>query len=421
MLYATGTLNQLSFNDEPIKGETLIEELRLSKSSVIEFRVDQSRINVDVAGNRNVPVLTTLPTQCSLNINKDGIRCSLTLRYADHRTAVPGGGFEYSPKRIQNFTGETLLLDKEEVPDMYAYYLVHPLNKNSPAYKNNSQPLYGIYDRQVESQSRIAYVKQQSEVMGEIFRMDAVQLEIKCRGLYYRGRDGALAMVPVGVLPDELRLHLNTLLARDGELFVNAWRDQSSNLRGQIMVALDRAIIIMKTSPGGSVTFYWSEAHGGGELVSAMEAEGTNALMLYFQQNYAVLGTKLANAISTDKMADIVLPSAPPVESQDDLSARALLKMDNDKLVTLALYHDVIMLNRENLQVKLLDKDGVETKFVLFDVKDLKIWKEEFVKALKSPNHVPTKKHMISAIQEKANFIEPGETGNLPKDLNKTK
>jgi hypothetical protein len=421
MLYATGTLNDLTFNDEPIQGSTLIKELKLSESSVIEFRVDQSRINVDVIGNRNVPILTTLPPQCSLNINRPGVRCSLTLRYATQRTAVPGGGFKYVPDRITIFTGETLLLNKDEELDLYTYFLVHPLNGDSPAYKNNSQPLYRVYDRQIESQARMVFVKQQSEVMNEIFRMDGTQLEIKCRGLYYRGRNGALAMVPVGILHDELRLHLNTLLAQDGELFVNAWRDQSSNLRGQIMVALDKGIIVSKTGPGGSVTYYWSEAHGGGELVSAMESESTTALMLYFQQNYAALGPKLANSISTEQMADVVLPSAPEVESVRDLSEQALMKYDNEKLVTMALFYDAIALNRETLEVKLMETDGSESKHVLYQAKELKNWKDEFTKALKGPNFVPIKKHMIQAIQAKAAYTDPGETGNAPKNLVKNK
>jgi hypothetical protein len=421
MLYATGTLNNLVFNDEPIQGETLIRELQLSNSEVIEFRVDSSRINIDVAGNRNVPTMTTITPQCNINITRPGVKCSLTLRYATQRTATPGGGFKYVPDRILNFTGEVLLLNKNEEADLYTYYLVHPANGDSPAYKNNSQPLYRVYDRQLESNARIAYVKQQSEVMNEIFRMDETQLQIKCRGMHYRGRNGMLAMLPVGLLADELRLHLNTLLAQDGELFVAAWRDSSSQLRGQIMVALDRNIIVSKSGPGGSLTYYWNEANGGGEIVGALESEGPTQLMLTFQQNYAQLAPKLSNSISTEQMADIVLPSAPDVESMKDLSEQALMKYDNEKLVTMALFYDAIALNRETLEVKLLESDGTESKHVMFQAKDLKSWKDEFTKALKGPNLVPIKKHMIAAIQAKAAFTDPGETGNMPKSLVKNK
>jgi len=418
MLYATGSIQTESgtstYKDDPIQGTELIEKLGLSKSDVIEFHVHPSRINVDVAGNRNFPTLTLLQTECSINISKPNIQCSLTLRYATNRTTLPNGTYNYTPTRIEKFKGEVLLLNKQEESDLYVYFLLHPLNADSPAYKNDKQPLYHIYDRQLESERRIAYVKMQSEVMNEIMRMDPQQLEIKCRGMVYRGADGQIAMIPTGALPDELRLHLNNLLARDGGRFIESWRDASSNLRGQIMVALDRQIIVAKTLPNGGVAYYWNEANGGGELISASQQDGDAQLFLHFQQNYANLASKLAGAISFEKMADIEMPAVPEVESVRDLGEKALMKLSNEKLVTMALHFDVIVFNRDTLEVKMLDKSGKETDRVLYQASDTASWKDDFIKAMKAPAFVPIKKHMIEAIQIKAEYVQKG--GDLIKN-----
>lgn len=394
MLYITGNIGPTTFDNTPIQPATLIELFGLPnpKDGLVEFR--QKNATRDAWNQLRVPPLSQFNTVFNATgITSKGESASFELRYAVSRQ-ISGSGYRYSPTRISNFQGESLVFgpDDQNKMDAYVFYALHPSNSSSPFASAN--PLYTLFDREAEARRELERSKLVVELSREIFTMDADLLRMRCIGLQYRV-PGGVNVTGFGFnQPDEqLRIEAVNLLNRDKFAFIHAWKDAAGLLRGMVQFALDSGVIVQTVGAANTARFAWD----GGALIKecSRTEDPMTALVSTFAGDEALLN-ELQAAVNKSRSKSLPIVDSIRVPDSSEITLESWHKIPEEKLIEVALSKDVIYYSRDTNCVVL--NEGENSEIAWENVKGIKPWTEGFAAALRSPQNTATKKKIVTII-----------------------
>lgn len=392
MLYVTGTIGSKTYDNTAVAPQDFIELFGLPDPAkgTVEFRVKNTV--VDSFGQKRFSPITQIPTVLNgVGVTNKGDNVSIELRYAKNRTVAGNGGFNYTPKRLGDFLGQALAFAPADSArfDAYVFYALHPSCGNSPFV--NASPLYQLYDAASEAKKRTEQRTLVLELSRGIFSMDEDLLRTRTMGLTYRVPGGhSVNGFGHGLDVSEIRLMAADLLQRDGLAFIQAWKDQSSLLRGMVQLALDKGIIIQETGSANTALFIWS---AGGQIKECSRAEDPFTALVSVFANDANLISELEKQLNMSRAATAKLPDQFDLPSVAKIELDSWQKVDNHRLIKLLLAEDKIYFDRSVNSVVIAEKsDAIYEHLTEGD------WKDGFATYLKSLTQAHLKKALVSLL-----------------------
>ncbi len=419
MLVISGILGGVQYDEAPVSVDKIREALGIPAiNKYAEFRVSPERVKTDGFGQIHFPPSTFISTVANIQI---GAENAFTLRYTENRKAAGAGTFTYSDTRIKDFVGQALALGDErpQEREKYVFFYLNPRCSSSPAYTESKEPLYFLYDRAGESEKTVAKYQLIGEIGQEILTMDNSRLRIKAAGLRYRTAKGGQMSVDASdvVSEGELRGRLSELLHADPQSFADAWRDDTNHLRGLVMYGIEKGVILQSSNGSGSITWRWSDAQGGREMVVASRQEDPFVVLLTeIATKFTMYVPKLNAAINALNGSNLEMPGPiGEIEGADELTNSKIKAMTAPQIVAFAVSSDVLYFDRMNGELYYVNGEtGEPDDQPVFTTLERKEWQRAFSELINDPINVAMRKELNVRVTEKTLNKQVAYFGDAP-------
>lgn len=183
---------------------------------------------------------------------------------------------EYLPRKHQmNGAGTVFYLNRDKDDrEKCAYFILHRWCKDSPFFKNRSQPKYVVHRPEIMAAKAVveaqSYVKLLKLILDDKVSVDT--LRYKARGL-----SGALSIGSVeGMDKSVLQAKLLELAKKHPDQFLTSWNENNTQFDGILHRAVDIGLFERKPTGGGVFGFYYNADYSLNVLKSAEPIKACN-------------------------------------------------------------------------------------------------------------------------------------------------
>lgn len=403
MLVLTGNYKDRVFDDTQVSAADLMKMLGVpAMGKLAEFRLTERMkskgLDGEIHHSKSFGYVAVYKVE-----TEDG---TLQVRYAERKEGAKDKP-TYFPYHVNDFRGEAIMFTKGQKLELYCWFYLHPEHRDNPYRNQRKNATFYLHDPEKVAQARLAVSALRGEVNQQIMNMDEQSLRVMAKGLAYLV-DQRQVVVPrtteAGV--NELRDTLISLLFRDGQPFIDAWKSSTGTLTGMLHHAIDSGLITLKDE--GFAQFYqWtSGAREGSTIVQVRKGENPfDALKATFIDNHSELTPLLHTEINRLRLAGNNLKEDIVLASNDEMTLSYLNTLSSDEILDLSIKHDIIGVDRATAGVTWVSEGalvGVEAPF--FKATKVATWKTELAAALKTKEMRQVQRSMAVRIH---NHLKP--------------
>lgn len=406
MLIFSGTLpNGETVYEKPFPAKEVMNIFQVPEmGALVEFLVDArfSKRDTETGDVRHPRAFAFSPTY-TLNHNAG----TVSVRYADSRTPTAGGkDFTYllsgdgaSTGKLHDLRGSGMFFNQPSQVEKYIFYYLHPLNGTNPYRDPRKEVYFNFVNREAEAKVRLAAQLEISAIEAQILDSEISALRIIAAGLEYKVDGMTIKMSNLDTIQDTaLRLQMIDRLRANPKEFIKAWQSGNTTLTGMISRAIDKNFIKKQTYPGGAA-FQWNLDSNEAVIVAVSGNEDElTALRTTFTNHYEQLFPILKNALDSDRLANMTLPSVPVLEDAAALTVQALMSKGWDYNVDQGLIKGVIAYDFNTNMVRFV-KDGVLAGDLFQPASPIN-WRNELVDHLKSAPGAPLRMAVVNAVHD---------------------
>lgn len=190
----------------------------------------------------------------------------------------------YNPKRLRMIPDEESLSYERAKEKIVARILMKQCEQSPFRTDADRSPIYRVRSRAVESSQNVTREGQMAQLIISILELGENEIRRKAKGVNVKGQRIANAHIKsLGQLQDELII----MARRHGQLFIDAWKDSSTDVRGLATDCLDYDIIVQENS-GRERVFKWG-SDGTTILKAPKGRDPIDVLALHIIENYETL------------------------------------------------------------------------------------------------------------------------------------
>lgn len=352
----------------------------IREEDYVLFKMTPKYVKNDRHNNNMERSMKGITTQTT--INHQDVHGTIFIRYYKTKVEKGPNNTEYRPPKLRVITGKVSRKYPIRSLEEIIMTILDKHCKSSPFADGRGDYVYELYDDAKVRNANLDKFRLKKDMMIEVDELDIALLKAKMAGMKVNGFN-----LSISHNDSENQIRSKALEALEGNFdqFIAQWNDPAINIKGFIIDAITKGIIITEDQGVDRIMKFAPSFHEGARLMNGHTNENpVDIVYRYAAENWRIFHQQVNDAKAQQSMKkaapDFKLGSKP--EDVNDLEI--IFDMTASQLVNLATEKGFIGFNESTGDVAYVKKDGSFGAVLNQVGKDTQDWKEEFIAYLAS-------------------------------------